>query len=129
MSGNPTRSSLPGRPRLGRTRLSPPEHLAEEVGKLLRLGRGFVVTGGDVELAVFAEVYSPAHVVVGCLVAQPEDELLAARDDLVAVGGDAHHAVVDRGGGSSLLGVLEVDVAVGGEVGVECERLQTTLPI
>src|SRR5215212_1475902 len=66
---------------------------------------------------------------VGCLVAQPEDELLAARDDLVPAGGggNAHHAVVHRGGGSSLPGVLEVEVAVGGEVGVEGERLQAAL--
>src|SRR5215207_1577857 len=92
-----------------------PKHLAEEVGELLRVGRGFVVPGCDVELAVFAGVYSPAHVMVGSLVAQLEDELLAARDDLVTAGGDAHDTVVGRGGRGRLLGVLEVDVAVGGE--------------
>jgi hypothetical protein len=33
-----------------------PEHLAEEVGELLRIGRDFVLADDDVELAVLAEV-------------------------------------------------------------------------
>jgi hypothetical protein len=61
------------------------------------------------------------------LVAQPEDELLTARDGFVAAGSDAHDAIVRRGGGSSLLGVVEVDVAVGGEARVKRERQQATL--
>jgi hypothetical protein len=41
--------------------------------------------------------------------------------------GDAHDAVVYWGGGSSLLGVVEVDVAIGGEAWIKRERLQTTI--
>src|SRR5215207_3340573 len=92
------------------------QHLAKEVGKLLRVVFGGVLASRDVELAVLAEVYRSAEMVHSTLVVQPEDKHLAARDGTIAACGDAHDAVVDRGGGRRLARVVKVDEVIGGEI-------------
>src|SRR5215213_386575 len=104
-----------------------PEYLAPKA--VQRLG-GFlqvVVAVGDIELAVLAELQRSAVVVGRPLVGQPEDEFFAARDGFVTAGGDAHDAVVSRAGSRGLHGVIEVDVVVFGEPGVEGDPHQAAL--
>src|SRR5919112_1823706 len=95
-----------------------PRQVAKGLG-VLALG---VLTHSHIELAVLAEVYGPSVVVCGTAeVVQPEDELLSARDGPITTGTDADNLVVGWGGGCGPLRVVEIDVAVFGESGVECD--------
>src|SRR5215213_3387046 len=100
------------------------QHLPLQGAQGLRVVAVGVVAHGHVEHSVLTEVYGSSVVVRGSAqVVQPEDELLAARDGPIAVRGDADHPVMGRGGGR-LPRVVEIDVVVAGETGIEGDPQQ-----
>jgi hypothetical protein len=103
------------------------EHLAEQlVGDVLRAVAGVAaraaVAGGDVEVAVGAEV-DPAAVVVAEGLVDLQDDAAAERVGDVRVGADG--VLVDEGVAAD--GVVDVELAVGVVVGVEGQAQQALL--
>src|SRR5215208_7591361 len=96
------------------------QHLPLQVAHGLSVLALGIVTHSHIELAIFTKVYGPSVVVCGTAqVVHSEDELLTAYKGSITTGGDTDHLVVGWCGASGPLRVVEIDVAVLRESGVE----------
>ena len=101
------------------------QHLSQHVPHRLRIRAVGVLTDGDVELPIGAEVQRAAVVVRGAAqVVEVEDHDLAAGDGDVAIGGEPADAVVH---GGRRRRVVDVDEPVGGKCRIEGDSKQTAL--
>ena len=102
-----------------------PQKLAQQIRQSLRVGWAGVLADRDVELSVEAEVQRAA-VVIGRRrqIIQIQEREAAPRDRHVAVGRVAPDAIVGR---RSRHGVVDVDILVGHEVGIERDAEEPSL--
>ena len=102
-----------------------PQQLAQQIRQSLRVGWAGVLADRDVELPVEAEVQRAA-VVIGRRrqIIQIQEREAAPRDRHVAVGRVAPDAIVGR---RSRHGVVDVDILVGHEVGIERDAEEPSL--